>query len=227
MGSLKNGGGISVDEIQNILYHTIIESSKDRFMIIDREFRIIWANGEKAASQVIGKTCFRLYQGGNRPCPDCPISRVFGSCKSIAMEKWVGRRRDKRRWNEIRAYPIHDDKGNTVLAMKIGYDITAKKIRFDEQKEHVRSLEERLKEIAKSEIPERLACDNNGIQPNFTSRQFEVLRLMTKGYTNIEMSKSLMVSPNTVKTHVVSIFNKLGINDRTQAAVWATRHNLV
>ena len=62
---------------------------------------------------------------------------------------------------------------------------------------------------------------------NLSRRETDVLRLMTEGYTNTQISELLSISPNTVKTHVNSVFNKLGINDRTQAAVLATRHSLI
>jgi DNA-binding CsgD family transcriptional regulator/ArsR family metal-binding transcriptional regulator len=60
-----------------------------------------------------------------------------------------------------------------------------------------------------------------------TERELEVLRLMAQGATNVEISSSLQISPHTVKSHIINIFNKLGVNDRTQAAVLALRHELV
>lgn len=60
-----------------------------------------------------------------------------------------------------------------------------------------------------------------------TGRELEVLRLLVQGATNGEISGSLKISPHTVKSHVIHIFNKLGVNDRTQAAVRALRDNLV
>jgi DNA-binding CsgD family transcriptional regulator/ArsR family metal-binding transcriptional regulator len=60
--------------------------------------------------------------------------------------------------------------------------------------------------------------------PPLTGREVEVLRYITAGATNTEIAENLSISPHTVKSHVVHIFNKLGVNDRTQAAVWATRH---
>ncbi|MDD5703823.1 MAG: LuxR C-terminal-related transcriptional regulator, partial [Dehalococcoidales bacterium] len=50
-------------------------------------------------------------------------------------------------------------------------------------------------------------------------RELEVLRLMSRGATNQEIAGALQISPHTVKSHVIHIFNKLGVDDRTQAAV--------
>jgi DNA-binding CsgD family transcriptional regulator len=55
----------------------------------------------------------------------------------------------------------------------------------------------------------------------------EVLRLVAQGATNTEISHILSISPHIVKSHVIHIFNKLGVNDRSQAAVWAARRKLV
>ena len=60
-----------------------------------------------------------------------------------------------------------------------------------------------------------------------TTREIEVLRLLAEGFTNGEISDMLTISPHTVKSHVIHIFNKLGVNDRTQAAVWAAKSNLI
>lgn len=60
-----------------------------------------------------------------------------------------------------------------------------------------------------------------------TGREVEVLKFMAMGATNTEIAEHLFVSPHTVKTHVVHIYEKLGVNDRTQAAVIAARHHLI
>jgi DNA-binding NarL/FixJ family response regulator len=54
-----------------------------------------------------------------------------------------------------------------------------------------------------------------------TPRELEVLRLVAEGKTNAEIAQSLFVSVGTVKVHVERIINKLGVSDRTQAAVRA------
>jgi len=57
-------------------------------------------------------------------------------------------------------------------------------------------------------------------------RELEVLRLLTKGMLNKEIAKTLYISEKTVKNHISSIFRKLDVQDRTQAAVYAIRHRI-
>lgn len=58
-------------------------------------------------------------------------------------------------------------------------------------------------------------------------REQEILKLVVEGCSNAEIADILFLSTNTVKTHVRNILNKLGVNHRVQAAVFALRHGLV
>jgi len=60
-----------------------------------------------------------------------------------------------------------------------------------------------------------------------TPREMEVLQLIAQGLSNKELAKKLTISEKTVKTHLSSIFSKLHLSDRTQAAIYALKHNLV
>ena len=60
-----------------------------------------------------------------------------------------------------------------------------------------------------------------------TEREHEVLRLMARGSTNAEIAEALFVAEATVKTHVGSIFGKLGVRDRAAAIVFAYDHGVV
>jgi DNA-binding NarL/FixJ family response regulator len=60
-----------------------------------------------------------------------------------------------------------------------------------------------------------------------TKRELEVLRLLAQGKTNQEIARRLVVSTLTVKTHVQRIIGKLGVSDRTQAAVRAAELGLL
>ena len=59
-----------------------------------------------------------------------------------------------------------------------------------------------------------------------TQRENEVLQLLAKGLNNDEISKQLFLSEGTVRNHIASIVAKLGVSDRTQAAVVAVQHGL-
>jgi NarL family two-component system response regulator LiaR len=61
----------------------------------------------------------------------------------------------------------------------------------------------------------------------FTAREREVLGLVSEGFANKEIGRRLFISEKTVKTHVSNILAKLGVADRTQAAVLAIRNRLV
>ncbi|MFI7438512.1 response regulator [Nonomuraea indica] len=59
-----------------------------------------------------------------------------------------------------------------------------------------------------------------------TEREREVLVLIAAGRSNREIARSLLVAEKTVKTHVSNVLMKLGVQDRTQAALYAVRHGL-
>lgn len=64
------------------------------------------------------------------------------------------------------------------------------------------------------------------IQP-LTKQELRVLRFIGEGLNNESIAQMLSVSRNTIKAHVSSILSKLGLSDRTQAAIWAVRRGLV
>ncbi len=75
----------------------------------------------------------------------------------------------------------------------------------------------------------RTRMRNNASSPHadLTNREMQVLRHVSMGLSNREVGKSLGISVETVKEHVQNILRKLNVNDRTQAAVWAVKNQLV
>ena len=70
----------------------------------------------------------------------------------------------------------------------------------------------------------RLTTD---VEVPLTQRESEVLKQLAYGLTNKEIAQTLHISYETVKEHVQHILRKIGVSDRTQAAVWAVRKELV
>jgi DNA-binding NarL/FixJ family response regulator len=71
------------------------------------------------------------------------------------------------------------------------------------------------------------AARDAGRLDQLTEREHEVLRLMARGATNAEIGATLHVAEATVKTHIGSIFAKLGVRDRPAAIVFAYDHGVV
>lgn len=65
------------------------------------------------------------------------------------------------------------------------------------------------------------------IEVALTQRESDVLRQLAQGLTNKEIAQALSISYETVKEHVQHILRKIGVTDRTQAAVWAVRKDLI
>lgn len=62
---------------------------------------------------------------------------------------------------------------------------------------------------------------------NLTTREAQILKLITEGYSNNEIAKELFVSINTTKAHVANILQKLEVDDRLQAALKALKNKIV
>lgn len=68
---------------------------------------------------------------------------------------------------------------------------------------------------------------SNAPVSQLSQRELDVLKLIVEGYSNQEIATALYLSPNTIKTHIRGIMNKLAVDDRVQAAVVALRTGLV
>jgi DNA-binding NarL/FixJ family response regulator len=83
---------------------------------------------------------------------------------------------------------------------------------------------EELRRVSGALATPRMAAD---VEVPLTQRESEVLRQLAFGLTNKEIAQALNISYETVKEHVQHILRKIGVSDRTQAAVWAVRKGLV
>jgi DNA-binding NarL/FixJ family response regulator len=83
---------------------------------------------------------------------------------------------------------------------------------------------EDLRRLSGSLATPRIGAD---VEAPLTQRESEVLAKLATGLTNKEIAQQLDISYETVKEHVQHILRKIGVSDRTQAAVWAVRKGLV
>jgi DNA-binding NarL/FixJ family response regulator len=124
-------------------------------------------------------------------------------------------------------YPVLDDKGNLLSMVNIDIDAASPEFSSMRERAMIVNSGKKIDEGAKPVVGIFAKRGNDYLPTPLTRRELSVLRLMAEGATNIEISEALHISPHTVKSHVIHIFNKLGVYDRTQASVWATRHGLV
>jgi len=86
-----------------------------------------------------------------------------------------------------------------------------------------RYIQTDLKEFYINETSKRNVSDEDSL----TKREIDILKLIAHGLSNKDISEQYNISDRTVKNHVCSIFKKLHVNDRTQAAVYAIRKGIV
>ena len=72
-----------------------------------------------------------------------------------------------------------------------------------------------------------LDSENNSKNYDLTARESQILKLMTEGYSNMEIAQILVISINTTKAHVANILQKLEVDDRLQAALKALKYKIV
>ncbi|WP_022666155.1 LuxR C-terminal-related transcriptional regulator [Desulfospira joergensenii] len=151
--------------------------------------------------------------------------------------------------SESAVYPVFDRQGNLIHSLSLKIDTAGLKRRIKDQDLRIRSLEARLEtkarpnpsepepvtESAPDSVPETKSESMPdpgsesvaGPAAALTDREIEVLTRIAQGYTNNEIGGLLFISPHTVKSHMINIFNKFGVSDRTQAAVLGVRTGLI
>ena len=82
-----------------------------------------------------------------------------------------------------------------------------------------------------AEVMRTFAKDSNGSprgdKPLLSDREKQVVQLVVQGYCNREIGQKLFISDQTVKNHLHNLFNKLGVSDRLELALYAIHHRLI
>ncbi len=224
---------MTIEHLLNGLGPIILESIKIPFGIFDRQHTVLWANEALAAihqstpEALIGNICHQILHNNPTPCKNCEIQSVLETGSVCISEKKYELPDGNSIWGEVHCYPVRVDNGAISAVIVFGFDVTTSKHRIEVLQNYSKYLSEKIINNRHPSTTIQPHGTDLSIAVKLSDREREVLRLVTEGYTNRQISSILFISVNTVKTHVNSIFNKMGINDRTQAAVLAIRHKIV
>lgn len=128
---------------------------------------------------------------------------------------------------------MHDEVEYLIKAIDIGVDgYIMKDSESKELKSAINLIVSGESYIQASLIPAlNKKLDNRNydkdIIDSLTKREMDVLLQISNGYYNKEIAVVLKISERTVKNHITSLFKKIGVKDRTQAAIFAIKNNLV
>jgi PAS domain S-box-containing protein len=203
----------------------ILDSITDVVDVIDAQGVITYSNmpfshqGMLGLDKVLGGGCRRVHGKACISCANHPLEEVLKSGRSMNLECPIVLRDGKTGWVRQHLYPIPDSTGGVSSVLRIVFDITREKQEQAKDAKYMDSLEQSLFNRSQDQPP--------ALPQDLSAREREVLSYMVDGMSNQEIARLLGISHHTVKTHVVHIFNKLGVKDRTQAAVTATRMELV
>ena len=120
-------------------------------------------------------------------------------------------------------YSAYEKGANGYVLKDSGSDVLKRAIRVVYQDEQY------IEPILIPKLRERIEDKKNPEkkEDRLSKREFEILKLVALGMYNKEIADRLSISEKTVKNHMSSIFRKIKVSDRTQAAVYAIRHNYV
>jgi DNA-binding CsgD family transcriptional regulator len=232
-GKPENNGKLSLDQILSGLGPALFSSIRTPFGIFDKDRRIVWINKGMAfihrcdQEQAIGTLCHETFRGCEHQCGDCPLVKAVATGRTQVVERWMDVPGSARRWGEVQAYPVRDQEMNISAVIIIVFETTASKRALQRQKNYTELLEHQLSRNNAVSGAADLHNHDVTLSVKLSRREADVLRLVTEGYTNIQIAEVLDISAHTVKSHVNSLFNKLGVNDRTQAAVLAARSHII
>lgn len=131
---------------------------------------------------------------------------------------------------------MHDDQEYLLRALRAGANsYMVKDVDSSNLAAAIRAAKEgrpymhpKLAGLALMEMTRTSHRERRGPDPtDLTEREVEVLRMVGQGASNREIAASLFISEKTAKNHLTHIFGKIGVSDRTQAALFAIRSGLV
>jgi len=169
---------------------------------------------------------YRLLPGSN--CRDCGFltCMAFAASLSRGHTSMVKCPHLANPMEEKATFPVYDENGGIVRTISLDINTTCLRRKISQKQAHIKALEAQVSAFERRRQAD-IALANAQLPTPLTPREIEVLRWITKGATNNEISRQLDISPHTVKSHVIHIFNKIGVNDRAQASAWGALNGVV
>lgn len=169
---------------------------------------------------------YRLLPGNN--CKECGYDTCLAFASALSRQ-YVSKNSCPHLPNPVEeksTYVVVDSQGRKIQTLSLATDSDDLQKEVVKKKAHIKKLEARLAEFEQQRT-QRVEINNAKLLSPLTEREIEVLKLVAGGATNKEISKMISISAHTVKSHIIHIFDKLGVNDRSQASVWAAKSGLL
>lgn len=205
--------------------HSIIREGLKQLLELDGEFKVI-------AEASNGEECLNILSQC-RPEPDILLLDINMPKKNgLEVLKELNANKEKRKV-KVLILTVHNEVEYLLKSVQIGINgYVLKDSESAELKKAIYAIMGGETYIQPSLIPmlnsKMLSMENdyNKIE-SLTKRELDVLKNLAIGMYNKEIAIKLEISERTVKNHVSNIFKKISVADRTQAAVFAIRNNLV
>jgi DNA-binding CsgD family transcriptional regulator/ArsR family metal-binding transcriptional regulator len=169
---------------------------------------------------------YKLLPGSN--CRECGFQTCMAFAAALARQQTSLLKCPylERPIEEKSTFRMKDRKGQITKTISLNVDTDSLRKEVTNKDRRIDELQAKLEQLEKNRVSQ--ISSNNQLLPSpLTNREIEVLQILAKGATNKEISNQLFISGHTVKTHINHIFDKLGVNDRTQASVWAALNNIL
>lgn len=143
------------------------------------------------------------------------LLELYPDCKVIVLTSFI---------DDSKLYPVIEAGAFSYLLKTSRASEIAQAIRAAARGQSVLESQVAAKMMNRLRQPRQL----EQAQPHedLTEREMDVLKRVAQGMSNQEIADNLYIGVKTVKFHITNIFNKLGVEDRTQAAIYAHKHGI-
>ncbi len=201
--------------------HSMIREGLKQLLELDGDIKVVGEAGN-------GEECLEVIDSLN---PDVVLLDINMPVMN-GLKMLENLRTSKNKNQKVLILTIHNEVEYLLKAEELGVEgYVLKDAESAVLKKAIYTVNSGEKYIDYSMIPimnEKLAQEREMLEDEkLTRREIEVLKLLAEGLFNKEIAYKLSISEKTVKNHVSNIFKKIGVFDRTQAAVYAIKNNIV